>query len=445
MADLAHVELVRSGSKALAAWVDAHPKTPLDLRGADLSGLDLRGGMLPGADLRGASLAGARLSGAWLPWANLTGSKVTLADLSEANLTRARLRGADIRESDLSEAKLHEANLEDAYLTESNLSAADLSEALMSKVYAEDANLTRADLRRARLEGAQLMGANLMRADLTGADLIAADLSRADLSRARFAQADLRRAKLAACRLRETDFYGADLSAADVSGAIADGTLWTNVDLSAVVGLEAVEHRGPSTLGIDSLMRSRGRASEDFLKRCGVPVSFLEQARGFLRALDPLAQMTIHLSYGADRQEDAAFAHRLHTRLRREQLRVWYSPEGQAVESATVRRAYAADERRVVIISADGLASDWLGARLKSARDLAETIRRRRFCPVVLASPAAFAAWSRVEDGIDLAGWLRDFGIIDFAAWRDDAAFERAYAALRDRLRASAPRAQPSA
>ena len=51
----------------------------------------------PRADLRGANLTGADLRWADLRWANLTGADLRDADLYGANLTGINLRGADLR------------------------------------------------------------------------------------------------------------------------------------------------------------------------------------------------------------------------------------------------------------------------------------------------------------------------------------------------------------
>ncbi len=83
MANSEHLEIVRGGVAAIAAWRAAHDER-LDLRGANL-----RGAYLSGADLSGADLYEADLGGAYLRGANLRG-----ANLREANLYEADLRGA---------------------------------------------------------------------------------------------------------------------------------------------------------------------------------------------------------------------------------------------------------------------------------------------------------------------------------------------------------------
>jgi hypothetical protein len=46
---------------------------------------------------------------------------------------------------------------------------------------------------------------------------------------------------------------------ADLSEAKCGFTGFGNVDLSEVKGLETIRHEGPSTVGMDTLFRSRGK------------------------------------------------------------------------------------------------------------------------------------------------------------------------------------------
>ena len=102
--------------------------------------------------------------------------------------------------------------------------------------------------------------------DLRGADLVEAHLSGADLVGAHLSAAVLGGALL----------IGADLRGADLRGAGCGRTVFGDVDLSEVKGLEAVQHSAPSTVGVDTLVRSRGRIPEAFLRGCGVPATWIE-------------------------------------------------------------------------------------------------------------------------------------------------------------------------
>ncbi len=109
-----------------------------DLRGADLSNLNLPSANLSYADLRGADLLCANLPYANLSYANLSG-----ADLYNAGLSNAGLRGANLSFADLSDAKLLFANLSEADLRGADLSGANLR---------YTANLSNANLSGAKYE-----------------------------------------------------------------------------------------------------------------------------------------------------------------------------------------------------------------------------------------------------------------------------------------------------
>ncbi len=136
MADPEHIEIVRQGAEAIAAWRRAHPDQRLDLGGADLGGADLgganlrraylSGANLGGADLGGADLEVANLGGASLGGANLGGADLGGADLSGANLSRTDLRRADLGGAHLSGTNLSRANLEACVLWETVLADVDL-------------------------------------------------------------------------------------------------------------------------------------------------------------------------------------------------------------------------------------------------------------------------------------------------------------------------------
>ncbi|HAH45846.1 MAG TPA: hypothetical protein DCM07_13530, partial [Planctomycetaceae bacterium] len=141
------------------------------------------------------------------------------------------------------------------------------------------------DLSGADLSGADLTETNLVGADLSGAILIGADLSGADLVGANLAGANLEKADLCFADLCNTDlswvnFHGSNLREVDFNGARSQNTLWVNVDLSRAVNLETVSHWGPSTLGMDTLMSSKGHIPSQFLRGCGLSDELIEYIAG---------------------------------------------------------------------------------------------------------------------------------------------------------------------
>ncbi len=178
-------------------------------------------------DLTEANLSGVNLSGADLSGANLWGATLNGADLSGANLSGALLDNVAMRWADLSGADLSEAEMEDAKLIDTNLNQANL----------EKINLYATDLHRANLEGANLSEAALYWVNLSGADL----------------------------------------SGANLSGAKIGSTIFTDVDLSEVKGLETVKHSGLSYIDIHTLYHSKGKIPPIFLEGAGISPDFIKE------------------------------------------------------------------------------------------------------------------------------------------------------------------------
>src|SRR5262245_28987225 len=170
-------------------------------------------------------------------------------------------------------------------------------------------HLRRADLRGADLGGARLVGAYLGGADLRLADLGGADLGGADLGGAHLCVADL---------------SGAHLDSADLGEAECGATVFVEVDLSKVKGLGSIKHTGPSTVSVDTLVRSRGRIPGAFLRGCGVPEALIAYLPAIIGAMEPIQFYSCFISYST---KDQDFAERLHSRMRDKGLRVWFSPE----------------------------------------------------------------------------------------------------------------------
>lgn len=144
------------------------PPPGLDVRGADLSGVDLS--HLPLVRLRaGLSLEEGR-------HATVEQSRAAAANLAKADLSQAQLQGAQLSWATLDEAVLVEAHLEGA-----DLGKAGLVRAILAGTYLEGADLTKAHLEGSTLLEAHLEGALLRGAYLEGAYLFEAHLEGARL------------------------------------------------------------------------------------------------------------------------------------------------------------------------------------------------------------------------------------------------------------------------
>jgi uncharacterized protein YjbI with pentapeptide repeats len=322
----------------------------------------------------------ADLGGALLSAANLTGAILSSTKLMRANFSRANLTNADLRDADLTDANL------------------------------SDADLSRANLRHANLTGTLLFDANLIGANITGASLIGANLS------------------------------GACLDAAVIEKSVSYRTTWANVNLSSVLGVASVQHRGPSSVGIDTILLSGGTIPDAFLRGCGVPEHIVDLQRSLVQGMAPIQFYSAFISYS---HSDEEFARRLHGRLQHAGLRVWYAPEemkaGRKLHEQ-IDDAIRVHDKLLLVLSKASMSSEWVATEVTKARRRQRQDGKQVLFPIRLVEFEAIREWEcfDADAGKDSAREIREYFIPDFSNWKDHDAFEVAFARLLKDLRASA-------
>lgn len=275
------------------------------------------------------------------------------ANLREANLYRARLGGADLKDADLYRANLREANLYRTDLSRADLNGADLGGADLTGAHLIGAHLTEVDLK-----GANLRGANLSRAHLSRANLSGANFRKANLSGAHLSGADLRGADLGLADISGVNLSGAILSWANFSGARTSRTLWNGVDLRNVVGLQSINHRGPSSVGVDTLYLSEGRVSAGFLRGCGLDSYFVGMVPG-LTTIAPIQHSSAFISYS---HADATFAAGLYDYIfHTQKVPIWLDEHEIQPGDLIMREVDRAIRRtdRVILLCSEASLNSW--------------------------------------------------------------------------------------
>ena len=255
---------------------------------------------------------------------------------------------------------LSNSNLSDAYLVDANLSHTNM----------RNADLREAKLVRAYLDGADLRGADLRYADLRFAEVVSADLGCVNLSNARLERANL---------------HGTGVSGACLHEAIAEGTIFADIDLSGVIALDAVEHRGPSSIGLDTFFKSKGKIPEVFLRGAGVPDIFLEYASSL--AGKPLEFYSCFISYS---HVDKPFARQLHDALQGRGVRCWLD-EKQLLPGDQIHRAVDEAVRTwdkvLLCCSSNSLNSWWVDKEIQKALMKEEQLWKERNKEVLVIIP----------------------------------------------------------
>ena len=346
------------------------------------------------------------------------------ADFHGANLNRANLHDVDLARADFSDTDLREADLTETNLRSANLIRAALTDANLNRANLIDANLCQADLCDANLYTATLIKANLSRASLAGTFFRKADLSRADLGSANLLYANLSEAFLVGADLKKADLSGAnlsgaDLQAADFAGSTIGATTFANVDLSEVVGLETAKHQQPSSIGIDTIYRSKGKIPEVFLRGAGVPENLIEYMHSLVGTA--FEYYSCFISYSAKDQE---FADRLYADLQTKGVRCWFAPKDLKIGDKFRQRideAIHVQDKLVAVLSESSVKSVWVEKEVETAFEKEKRQNRMVLFPIRLddAVMETNEAWA--------ADIRRTRHIGDFCHWKNHDSYKNAF------------------
>jgi hypothetical protein len=307
-------------------------------------------------------------------------------------------------------------------LSGADLSLAKLQGAHLSGAYLSDTDLSMADLTWSYLSDTDLSMAGLNRADLNGANLSKTDLTRVDLSEANLSEAKLRYAELMAANLT-----GANLNLTDLTGARVGYTTFANVDLSKVKGLETVVHSSPSSIGIDTIYKSKGKIPYIFLRGAGVPESFITYMASLVGT--GIEFYSLFISYSTKDQE---FAERIHADLQDKGIRCWFAPHKLQGGKKTYRQiddAIRMYDKLLLILSPDSMESEWVRTEIAIARKREVEQKKEVLFPIGLCPFETIRKWEYFDSDIgkDSAREIREFHIPDFSNWKDHDAYKLAF------------------
>ncbi len=207
--------------------------------------------------------------------------------------------------------------------------------------------------------------ADLREADLEDVDLRRVDFRKVDLSRANLSKAILTEANLYRAALYRANLIGADLSEADLSEAVAGHTVFGDLDLRTIKGLETIVHMGPSTIGTDTILRSEGDIPEIFLRGAGLDDTFISYALSLARK--PIRYSTCFISYSS---KDQKFAERLHADLQSKNVRCWFAPEDLRIGDkfrVRIDESIRLYDKLLLILSEHSVKSPWVEQEVETA------------------------------------------------------------------------------
>ena len=308
-------------------------------------------------------------------------------------------------------------------LTKAFFVKADLEEANLEGVFLHGANL-----REANLEQANLGGANLERAYLYGGNLYRADLGSAHLMSANLEWADLQEANLHGTYLIDANLNKVNLHRANLNHSSIGYTIFSNLDLSAVNGLETIKHYFPSSIDTHTIYLSQGKIPDVFLRGCGVPDNLIE----YLPALagKGIQYYSCFISYS---HQDDELARRIHNDLQAAGVRCWFAPHDLKIGDrfrSVIDESIQIHDKLLLILSEHSVLSDWVEHEVEHALDRERIEKKSILFPV------------RLDDAVmdSTTGWAgnvkRQRHIGDFSKWKDHDAYEVAFDRLLRDLKA---------
>jgi hypothetical protein len=236
----------------------------------------------------------------------------------------------------------------------------DLSESNHFETDLSRTNLKSVNLERARLGGANLYEANAYEARFSKTDLSGEDLSGADFFEANLSGANFSRANFFATKLNRSI-----LNHSNVSHASIACTSFGDIDLCLVKELESTIHRGPSTIGIDTISRSQCNIPEVFLRGIGVPDLLITYARSLVG--QPFDFYSCFISYS---NHDQVFAERLYADLQSKGVRCWFAPEDLKIGDHYHQRideSIRLYDKLILILSEHSLNNIWVKKEVETA------------------------------------------------------------------------------
>jgi hypothetical protein len=289
-----------------------------------------------------------------------------------------------------------------------------------------------------KIESADLSTAQLSGLDLRDIDLSETNLSVADLSRANLSNANLSNANLSFADLSSADLSNANISFANLNNAILDGakltgaylyaTVFSNVDLTAVVGLETCQHLGPSGIDLSTLKNSKTLPS-GFLRGVGLLDSVISHLASLVG--QPGTYSSCFISY-SHRDED--FAKRIRSDLMSNGVHCWFAPHDLPIGSKILDEIDAAIRQRekvVLILSEHSIKSGWVKTEVTTAFEEERSRGQPMLFPIrlddaVMQTNEAWAAQLRAD---------RHMG--DFCRWKTRNQYQDSFERVLRDLKAS--------
>jgi TIR domain-containing protein len=197
-----------------------------------------------------------------------------------------------------------------------------------------------------------------------------------------------------------------------------------------VKNLETAGHAGPSTIGIDTIIRSQGKIPEIFLRKAGVPDSIIKAIPSLIGSLSPIDYCSCFISYSS---KDQTFTERLYADLQSKSVRCWFAPEDMDIGDKIrprIEESIRLYDKLLLVLSVNSIASNWVACEVERALN-----KEPQGKPIVLYPIRLDDTFMNSE-----ASWADDIKstrhIGDFTNWKNHDDYQKAFDRLLRALKA---------
>jgi hypothetical protein len=204
---------------------------------------------------------------------------------------------------------------------------------------------------------------------------------------------------------------------ADLSGAYLAETIFADLDLTSVIGLETCQHLGPSIIDHRTFQNSCPPPLP-FLRGVGLPERFIDYMPVLFN--EAIQYYSCFISYSTNDQD---FANRIYADLQDRGVRCWFASHDLPIGSKILDEIDAAIRLRdkvLLILSEKSIASDWVEDEVTKAFEEERKRGQTVLFPIRLDDQVIATDEPR-------AAKIRARYIGDFRRWKDHDTYKKSF------------------
>lgn len=311
----------------------------------------------------------------------------------------------------------------------------DIKSGLFKNLILKGINFSRMDLTNTLFQGVNLEGANfkktmLTRSSFLNSTILNANFTSAQIYYCHFMATALNGVNFSKSTLLGVNFQDTKFSSTYFLSSSLGRCVFANVKFIDTIGLEEVIHLAPSTVGIETILKSNDQIPTSFLRSCGVPEDFIKLIPSL--TAQPIQYYSCFISYSS---KDDDFAHRLYNDLQGQGVRCWFAPEDMKIGDRIrprIDQSIRLHDKLLLILSEQSIASQWVEKEVETAFE-----KERRNPGKTVLFPIMVDGAVMDSDEAWAADIRRTRHIGDFSNWTDYDSYQKAFDRLMRDLKAS--------